>query len=77
MLKAVVIFLLYIMSISTTFAQKIYRSNSSYSSDIVCTHDQGKVYRGNSTYSSDVIARFDGTNLYRGNSSYNNDIVIN
>ena len=77
MLKAVIIFLLYIMSISNIYAQKIYRGNSSYSSDIVCTHDQGKVYRGNSTYSSDVIARFDGTNLYRGNSSYNNDIVIN
>ncbi len=42
MLKAVVIFLLYFMSISNTYAQKIYRGNSSYSSDIVCTYEQGK-----------------------------------
>ena len=48
------------LNVVMTFAQKVYRGISSYTSDIVCNVDQGKVYSGQSRYTSDIIARFDG-----------------
>ncbi len=37
---------------------RIYRGNSTYSSDCVATYKDGKLYRGSSTYSSDCVFTF-------------------
>ena len=37
------------------FAQvKVYKGNSSYSSDVICNLKDNKVYKGNSSYTSDI-----------------------
>ena len=41
-------------------ASKMYRGDSTWSSDQILTLKDGKVYRGNSTWSSDQIATTDG-----------------
>ena len=59
----------------SSFAQvKVYKGNSSYSSDVICTLRGNKVYKGNSSYQSDILCRIDDNKVYRGNSSYNSDI---
>ena len=69
---------LFLLAISATssYAQKIYKGNSPYTSDILCHIDQGKVYKGTSPYTSDILARFDGTSVYSGNSPYQSDIIL-
>ena len=69
---------LFLLAISATssYAQKIYKGNSPYTSDILCHIDQGKVYKGTSPYTSDILARFDGTGVYSGNSPYQSDIIL-
>ena len=39
---------------------KIYRGNSTYSSDILYTFDKKYAYKGRSTYSSDILCTVDG-----------------
>ena len=41
-------------------ASKMYRGDSTWSSDQILTFENGKVYRGDSTWSSDQIATTDG-----------------
>ena len=39
---------------------KIYKGNSSYSSDVIANLKDGKVYSGTSSYSSDIQFSYDG-----------------
>ena len=39
---------------------KVYKENSSYSSDVICNIKKGRVYKKSSSYSSDVLFNFDG-----------------
>ena len=55
---------------------KVYKGDSRYASDILCTVRDGKVYQGRSTYSSDILLRIDGNDIYRKNSTYRSDIVL-
>ena len=62
----------------SSFAQvKVYKGNSSYSSDIQFTIRNGKVYKGSSSYSSDVVFTIKDGKLYKGNSNYTSDIFAN
>lgn len=54
---------------------KVYRGNSTYSSDVLYTWDGKHLYRGNSTYSSDILFTWDGKHLYQGNSTYSSDVL--
>ncbi|MBQ9192512.1 MAG: hypothetical protein IJ156_02180 [Bacteroidales bacterium] len=56
---------------------KVYRGDSRYASDILCTVRDGKVYKGRSSYASDILLRIDGNDIYRRNSTYRSDIVLN
>lgn len=75
-MKRTALTLLVLLTAMLGAAQKVYRGNSSYNSDIVCHIEQGKVYRGQEPYTSSIIARFDGTSLYSGNSVYSSDILL-
>ena len=55
---------------------RIFRGNSTYSSDCVATYKNGKLYRGNSTYSSDCIATYYDGKFYKGNSTYSSDCFV-
>ena len=54
---------------------RLYRGNSTYSSDILCTYDGKYLYNGNSTYSSDIVLTYDGRYVYDGRSTYSSDIL--
>lgn len=59
------------------FAQsKIYRGNSTYSSNVLYTWDGRHLYRGRSTYSSDILYTIDDTHVYRGRSTYSSHILL-
>ena len=61
----------------SSFAQvKVYKGNSSYTSDVICNLKGDKVYKGNSSYQSDILCRIDDNKVYKGNSSYSSDILF-
>ena len=45
---------------------KIYKGNSTYTSDCIATYYRGRLYKGNSTYTSDCIFTFENGKIYRG-----------
>ena len=54
------IFILLALLPLCVFAQsKIYRGNSTYSSNVLYTWDGEHLYRGNSTYSSNILYTWD------------------
>ena len=63
------------ISLSTAAQSRLYRGNSTYSSDIVLTFDGKYVYSGKSSYSSDIILTFDGKYIYSGKSTYSSDAI--
>ncbi len=53
--RKVLIAMLFCFAFISASAQvKVYKGNSSYSSDVICTLRGDKVYKGNSSYSSDL-----------------------
>lgn len=71
-------FLLTIITIAISFplsAQRVFKGNSTYTSDIICNLQDGKVYKGASRYSSDILLNIDGNRIYKGASRYSSDIV--
>lgn len=78
-MKTRVMLLVLLASLScilSVHAQKVYRNNSTYTSDIVFNLRGDKVYRGNSTYISDVVCTIRAGRIYRGNSTYTSDILF-
>ena len=76
--RKVLIAMLFCFAFISVSAQvKVYKGNSSYSSDILYTVRKGKVYKGSSSYSSDVLFNIKDGKLYDGNSSYSSDIFAN
>lgn len=66
----VTLFTLLLLAFNVSAAH-LYYGNSTYSSDIMYTYENGHVYRGNSTYSSDILYTFANTGkIYLGNSTY-------
>lgn len=59
-----------------TAQSRIYKGNSTYSSDVILTFDGKYIYNGKSTYSSDAIATFDGKYIYKGRSTYSSDVMF-
>ncbi|MBQ4314552.1 MAG: hypothetical protein IJC21_03820 [Lentisphaeria bacterium] len=55
---------------------RIYRGNSTYSSDCIATYSDGRFYKGSSTYSPDCFATYHRNKLYRGSSTYSSDCVF-
>ena len=76
-MKRITLYIAFIIiaSMSMLAQTKIYRGNSTYSSDILYSWDGRYLYRGNSSYTSDIIATWDGRFLYRGRSNYSSDTL--
>ena len=55
---------------------KIYKGNSTYTSDCIATYYRGRLYKGNSTYTSDCVATYKNNRIYKGNSTYTSDCVM-
>lgn len=76
-MKRFLTFLLIAFTFSVAVAQsRIYRGNSTYSSDILYSCDGRYLYKGNSGYSSDILFTFDGKYLYDGKSTYSSDVLL-
>ena len=73
--KMVAVAVLLLTTCSLAQARYVYRGNSTYSSDIVCTWDGRYLYRGRSTYSSDIVYTYCNGHVYQGRSTYSSDIV--
>ena len=74
-MKIIITLLLLFNSISSYSQVKIYKGNSTYSSDIIFTINDSKVYKGNSNYSVDILFVLRDGRLYKGNSSYYSDVI--
>lgn len=79
MMKKIIFCLVLLFTSQFAFSKeiRIYRGNSTYSSDCVATFYKGKLYKKNSTYSSDCIATFYQSKFYKGESTYSSDCFLN
>ena len=74
--KRILIMTFFCLAFLSGFSQvKVYKGNSSYSSDVLCTLKDNKVYKGNSSYNNDILCHIDDNKVYKGTSSYSNDIL--
>ena len=69
-MKRLLIFLLLLLPFVAEAQSRLYKGNSTYSSDILYTYDGKHLYAGSSTYSGDTLFTCDGKYLYVGCSTY-------
>ena len=74
-MKRVLTIIFILLPMVVAAQSKMYRGNSTYISDILCTYDGKYLYNGNSTYSSDIVLTYDGRHVYDGRSTYSSDIL--
>ena len=71
----IMIFMTVFAALTVTAETRIYKGNSTYSSDCIATFYNNKLHKGNSTYSSDCIFTFYQGKICKGNSTYSSDCV--
>jgi hypothetical protein len=68
-------FLILTISCAVTAQVKVYKGTSSYTSDVICTVEDGNVYKKTSSYTSDILCHVAKNRVYKGNSNYTGDVI--
>lgn len=55
---------------------RVYKGDSHFLDDVICTVRDGSLYKGRSSFRSDIVATLRDGHVYRGTSPYRSDIIF-